>query len=103
MRTIGSVESMNGKINKIFRIHPNIFKFLDCLKHFEAGKFFEMENSNLPGESPPRKNKDVERQEKYCHFYNLLERKNISVDVFLESMANRKMLPPQCNIFCVFC
>lgn len=96
MRTTSSVESMNSHMGRTFPKHPNIFKFINCLKQFEYTKTTNMRilTENCPACQTKRKHyKDREREKKIQHFSVLLGRKKIDIGMFLEAMSNERILP----------
>lgn len=96
MRTTSSLESMNAQIGRSFPKHPNFFKFLECLQQHEYTKATAMKKliENCPVYQMERKHqKDKERDEKIKHFSSLFARKRIDLGMFLEAMANKKILP----------
>lgn len=96
MRTTSSLESMNSQIGRSFPRHPNIFKFIECLKQHEYTKATIMKKliTNCPKNQMNRKHQeDKERDEKIRHFSSLFAKKKIGIGMFLEAMANKKILP----------
>lgn len=96
MRTISSLESINSHIGRSFPKHPNIFKFIDCLKQYEYTKTTKMRKliENCPKKQMERKHKkDKEREKKIIHFSSLFRRKKIDLALFLEAVSNKNILP----------
>lgn len=97
MRTTSSSESLNSLLNRSFPKHPHIFKFVESLKLFEfskANNMLDFATNEVPKEQFGRKRKtDQERDMKIKHFSGLLKNDEISVNDFLEAMANKDMLP----------
>lgn len=96
MRTTSSVESLNSQIGRSFRIHPSIFKFCESLKQLEFTKATRMKKLlvDCPENQLNRKHRvDQERDIKIKYFSSLFKKGSIDVSMFLEAMANKKVLP----------
>lgn len=99
MRTTSSLESLNSQLNRTFgRARPNIFQFIDHIKSHESSKCERMaklvKTTSVSTKQLERKRKkDKERDDKIKYFTEKLEQNIINVCVFLESMANKDMLP----------
>lgn len=96
MRTISSLESINSHIGRSFPIHPNILKFIGCLKQHEYTKTTKMRKliENCPKNQMERKHrKDKEREKKIKYSSSLFRRKKIDLGMFLEAMSNKTILP----------
>lgn len=107
MRTTSSLESINSHIGRSFPKHPNIFKFIDCLKQYEYTRSTKMRKliQNCPKRQMERKhNKDKEREKKIKHFTSLFRRKKINLGIFLEAMSNKTILPlnGMCNGYNIY-
>lgn len=88
MRTTSSLESLNSQLNRTFgRARPNIFQFIDHIKSHESSKCERM--AKLV-KTTSVSTKQLERKRKKD---KELEQNIINVCVFLESMANKDMLP----------
>lgn len=99
MRTTSSLESMNSQLNRSFgRARPNIFQFIDHIKTHESLKCEKLaklvKTTVVSSKQLERKRKrDKERDDKIKYFTEELEQNRINVAEFLESMANKDILP----------
>lgn len=99
MRTTSSLESLNSQLNRsIGRAHPNIFQFIDHLKHHEAFKsnilkVLSKKLSIPKNQLEPKRKRDRERDVKIKFFTKMLEDDQIGVQYFLAAMANKEILP----------
>lgn len=98
MRTTSSLESMNSQLNRFFgKAHPNIFQFIHKLKYHESRKSNKMSmlirSTTVSKKQMERKRrKDKERDDKIQYFTKKLEKDEIDLRTFLESMANKEIL-----------
>lgn len=79
-------------------LHPHLFKFIDELKLIELKKALDM-LTLIEAKGPfERKNKrDKERDEKIKFFTHLILKKEISIQIFFEAMANNTIMPTSGN------
>lgn len=97
MRTTSSVESLNAKLGRVLPKRSNIFRFLACLKIFEFEKVDGMRSlvSCIPPKQMKRKRTvDKTREKKIEYFSDLLSKKKITVNKFMDIMADSGTLPP---------
>lgn len=103
MRTTSSLESLNAQINRFFSVkHPNIFEFMQNLKGFEYYKYrmmLEKTGEPISISNSRKRKRDQNREEKIAYFTNLIATNQIDVDDFLNSMANREILPIKGDIY----
>lgn len=99
MRTTSSLESLNADLVRKFPNHPHLFKFMDHLKLHEYSKFLDL-NSLMNDEASPecKRARDIERDQKIKYFSDQLSEKKIDIQIFLEAMANRNILPKSRNL-----
>lgn len=80
----------------MFPKHPEIYKFVDCLKLFEFEKrseMIELRDIVCEKQLQRKRKKDKVRGEKIEFFSSLLKKNEISIREFLEAMGNRVILP----------
>lgn len=89
VRTTGSAEAFNGKVNKIFRTHGNFFQFVECLRDEEvikADEFCRHVNGKV---QPDKRKKFYKKRSELIRNYSLqLESKKINFKLFVNTMAN---------------
>lgn len=105
MRTTSSLESLNAQIQRQFKRHGNIFKFIENLKLFEYSKVIDLQQlqtSKRAEQMERRKNIDKERDAKIKFFSGKLDKKEIDVTEFLNAMANKTILPATGSIRTLF-
>lgn len=92
MRTTSSLESMNATINRSILKRPHFFRLVERLQYHEARKANDMVNltmDNLPlSQFEPRHLKYRKLNQKIANYTELLEKKIISIEQFLEQMAS---------------
>lgn len=96
MRTTSSIESLNSQLQRTFKRHGNIFKFVESLQLHEYSKVLDIKqlhNSEPAKQMERRKNSDKERDAKIKYFSGKLEIREIDVTEFLEAMSNKMILP----------
>lgn len=97
MRTTSSLESLNSIIQKSFPQQTNIFKFIDSLRLLEsikASNLHQIHCGFISNRQLERKRTaDRDRDLKIKHLTKKLMKGKISVDVFLESMSEKDVLP----------
>lgn len=89
MRTTSSVESMHAIFGRSFPNRPNIYSFIENIRHFEFSKADTIRQL-VKGDVMPKKkrDKDQKRDEKIDRLSELLSRHKISIENFLYEMAN---------------
>lgn len=99
MRTTSSIESLNSQMNRSFPKRGHIWKFIEQLKFHEYSKARDMHRiSKDTNFEPKRKRKsDRERDEKIKFLSNLLRKKEITANEFLEAMAGKHIFPKNDN------
>lgn len=107
MRTISSGESLNSQMNRSFPKHGHLWRFIQQLQSHEFMKSTEMlkltqRNEKTPYQSQRKRKKDREREAKITFFSEILNKKKISAEEFLEAMADRILLPGMNCTFNIF-
>lgn len=89
VRTTGSAEAFNGKVNKKFRTHGDFFHFVETLQKEELAKVDEF-CRHMGGKMQPdrRKNFYKKRTELIGKYSRRLEAKEINYKYFLNIMTN---------------
>lgn len=89
MRTTSPMEAINSAIQRSFPRRTNIFKFIECLRLYEAQKSEDLFNiGDISNVKPKRKRaKDRIRDEKISNLTAQLNSGHISVKSFLELMS----------------
>lgn len=102
IRTTGSAEAFNGKINKSFRTHPAFFVFNESLQKEEAVKADQF-CRDISGVVQPDKRKAFykKRAAMIERYSSELETKTITLKHFLSVMANinNEILYPEKDLF----
>lgn len=97
MRTTSSIEAINSVIQGSFPEKTNIFKFTDSLKLYEsikASDLYQLILGNISNTQLERKReKDKLRDKKIRRLTRKLKKQTISVEQFLQSMSQEKVLP----------
>lgn len=96
MRTTSSLESMNSVLGRGCRKHPQIFVFIDHIRKHEFSKSLDLLNSfenDVDKDFERKRRLDKEREIKINHFTKRLQKEEITVEEFLEAMANKDILP----------
>lgn len=92
MRTTSSLEGLNSVLNRSILKRAHFFRFVERLRYHESRKANDMMNltiDDLPqSQFEPKHMKDRERKEKIKYYTNLLDKKIITVEQFLEEMAS---------------
>lgn len=89
VRTTGSAEAFNGKLNKKFRTHPSFYNFVESLQREELCKTDEF-HRHAQGKEPKdrRKNFYVRRDEMIKAYSEKLTNSDINYKFFLNAMSN---------------
>lgn len=89
VRTTGSAEAFNGKLNKKFRTHPSFYNFVESLQGEELSKTDEF-HRHAHGKEPKdtRKKFYVQREERIKEYSEKLFNSEINYKFFLNVMSN---------------
>lgn len=91
VRTTGSAEAFNGKLNKKFRTHPSFFNFVESLQREELSKTDEF-NRHVHGTLQPDRRKIfyIRRHEMIAEYSKKLKDSEINYKCFLNLMSNEE-------------
>lgn len=89
VRTTGSAEAFNGKLNKKFRTHPNFYNFVESLQREELCKTDEF-HRHVHGKNPKESRKPmyVRRDNKIKEYSEQLRNSKINYKIFLNIISN---------------
>lgn len=91
VRTTGSAEAFNGKLNKKFRTHSSFFNFVESLQREELSKTDEFHRHFLGTKQPDRRKKFyVRREEMIQEHVEKLKKSKINYKHYLNIMSNEE-------------
>ena len=77
IRTNNDLESRNGKFKQVFRRHPNIFRFIECLKDVQEEEELNLRGLRAGVAPPTPRRKYAQATERLQRLKTLLERGEI--------------------------